>query len=145
MAITKRNNNANPFERFFTNFFDNDPVSGNWPALRSEATPRVNIKETDKDFEIELAAPGMDKKDFQLSVENDRLVICAEKKNEQKEERDNYTRREFSYSSFTRSFNLPENVDENKISANYKDGILHLCIPKTEHAAKPKRKEIKIG
>jgi HSP20 family protein len=145
MALVKRNNNANPLERFFSDFFENDPFSGNWLAHKTDATPRVNIKENDKDFEIELAAPGMDKNDFQLSVENDRLVICAEKQKENKEERDNYTRREFSYSSFTRSFNLPENVDENKISANYKDGVLHLSIPKTEHAAKLKRKEIKIG
>ena len=100
--------------------------------------PAVNIKENEDEFTVQVAVPGMDKKDFQIDLDNDVLTISSEKKEENKETKDNYTRREYSYQSFKRSFNLPKNVvDSDKIKANYKNGELSIAIPKREEA-KPK-------
>jgi HSP20 family protein len=104
--------------------------------------PSVNLKETDTKLEIELAAPGLKKEDFKIEVNNNMLVISAEKeeKKETSDKKDNYVRKEFNYQSFYRSFNLPDYADENKIEASYKDGILDVIIAK-----KPsdKRKELR--
>ncbi|MET2984143.1 Hsp20/alpha crystallin family protein [Aureibaculum conchae] len=100
--------------------------------------PAVNIKENEDEFTVQVAVPGMDKKDFQIDLDNDVLTISSEKKEENEETKDNYTRREYSYQSFKRSFNLPKNVvDSDKIKANYKNGELSIAIPKREEA-KPK-------
>jgi HSP20 family protein len=108
--------------------------------------PAVNVKETDKSFELELAVPGMKKEDFKIELQNDTLTISAEReeKKEEKDKEDSYSRREFSYRSFSRSFSLPEKlVDGEHISANYRDGILRLSVPKTQKESKaPKRIEI---
>ena len=94
-----------------SDFFDNDRFfDADW--LRKQSVPAVNVKETEKTFEIELAAPGLTKKDFEISVDNGMLTISSEKKEEKEEKEKNYTRKEFSYSSFSRSFTLPENVNE---------------------------------
>lgn len=101
--------------------------------------PAVNVKETDSAYELELAAPGMEKKDFKIELENDTLSISAqiENKSEEKESEGKYSRREFSYRSFRRVFNLPENmVNSEQVSANYKDGILHVIVPKKEQTTK---------
>jgi HSP20 family protein len=91
----------------------------------------MNIKENDEHFEIDVAAPGFTKKDFEISVENGVLRISAENKEEIEEKKDEYTRREFNYNSFSRSFTLPENVNEDeKIEATYKRGILKLVLLK---------------
>jgi HSP20 family protein len=104
--------------------------------------PAVNIKETADAYEVEMAAPGMEKKDFKIQLDGQVLSISSEKtvENEQKDG-EKYTRREFSYQSFQRSFNLPkEVVDEEKIEARYNNGVLHLLIPKKEEARpKPAR------
>lgn len=104
--------------------------------------PAVNIKETDVSFGIELAAPGKKKEDFNIEIDHNVLTISSEEKNE-KEEKDNegkYTRKEFSYSSFRRSFTLPETVNSDAIQANYETGVLHIVLPKREEALpKPKR------
>ncbi len=100
--------------------------------------PAVNIKEDDNAFTVEVAVPGMEKKDFHIDLEDNILTISSEKKVENKEEKDNYTRKEYSYQSFTRSFTLPKNVvDSDKIAAQYKNGELIIAIPKREEA-KPK-------
>jgi HSP20 family protein len=93
--------------------------------------PSVNLKETDTKLEIELAAPGLKKEDFKIEVDNNMLIISAEKE-EKKEsnKKDDYVRKEFNYQSFYRSFNLPDYADENKIEASYKDGILNVIIAK---------------
>ncbi|PZX93232.1 Hsp20/alpha crystallin family protein [Flavobacterium aquariorum] len=93
--------------------------------------PSVNLKETDTKLEIELAAPGLKKDDFKIEVDNNMLIISAEKE-EKKEssKKDDYVRKEFNYQSFYRSFNLPDYADENKIEATYKDGILDVVIAK---------------
>lgn len=108
--------------------------------------PSVNLKETDNKLEVELAAPGMKKEDFKVEIDNNMLMISSEKQEEKKEERkkDNYLRKEFSYQSFYRSFYLPEYIDENKVEASYKDGILHVAIAKKEGVKKLGHKTIAI-
>ena len=99
--------------------------------------PAFNVKETEKEFIIEAAAPGLDKKDFKIDLKENLLTISAEKeaKDEQKES-ENYYRREFCYGSFTKSYQLPENVSHEKISAGYENGILTVVIPKSEQKEK---------
>jgi HSP20 family protein len=113
---------------WLSNFFDNDRFfDSNW--LRT-TVPAVNVKEQEKTFEIELAAPGLSKKDFKVTAENGILTISAEKEEEQERKEQDYTRKEFSYSSFSRSFMLPENVNEGDIKASYEDGVLKLHVAK---------------
>ena len=102
--------------------------------------PAVNIRENEKDFELEIAVPGQKKEDFNIEVDKNVLTISMENKNEEEVKDDNFTRREFSYSSFKRAFTLPETVNEDKINASYTDGILRFTLPKKEEALpKPKR------
>ncbi len=108
--------------------------------------PAVNIRETADGYEVEMAAPGMSKKDFRIELDNNVLTISSEKRteNEQKEG-ERYTKREFSYQSFQRSFSLPkEVVDDEKIQAKYEDGVLRLSIPKKEEAKPRPPKQIAI-
>ena len=97
-------------------------------------TPAVNIAETENEFHIELAAPGLKKEDFKISLDKNILSISADKKAENVEEGKKITKREYSYTSFTRSFTLPETVDHSKIEAEYTDGILKLNVAKREEA-----------
>lgn len=106
--------------------------------------PAVNIKEENDKFVLEMAAPGMNKDDFKINLDNYQLTISSEHKKEKKEKEDNYTRREFVYSSFSRSFTLPKTIDVEKIKADYKNGILLLTLPKKEEEAKL-TKQIKIS
>ena len=100
--------------------------------------PAVNIKETENDFIVDVAVPGMDKKDFKIDLENDVLTISSEKTTNNEDSNENYTRKEYSYMSFKRSFTLPKGVvDSDKINAAYKNGELKITIPKLEEA-KPK-------
>ena len=115
----------------FNDIFDDD-FMGYTPA-KQFASPAVNIKETEKAFEIEIAAPGMTKDDFKIRVDNDEeLVIALEKKHEDKEEHkgENYLRREFSYTSYHQAFTLPDNVDIEAIKANMTNGVLGILLPK---------------
>lgn len=107
--------------------------------------PAVNITEGKEDYKIEVAAPGLSKGDFKINLENNVLTISSEKevKNESKDE--NVLRREFSYTSFSRSFTLPESVNGDKIKATHNDGILSIVIPKKEEAMVKPAKEIKIS
>lgn len=108
--------------------------------------PSVNLKETDDKIKIELAAPGLKKEDFKVEIDNNMLMISSEKKEEKEETRkkDNYIRKEINYQSFSRSFSLPEYIDDSKIEANYKDGILHVDIAKKENGKKKVTKKIAI-
>lgn len=106
--------------------------------------PAVNIKEMEAEFEIELAVPGMTKEDIKVEVLDGVLTISAEKNDKKEEKTKKYTRREFSYNKFSRSFTLPENVDTEAVKANYADGVLHLTIPKTVKSL-PEAKKILIG
>lgn len=110
-------------------------------AAEGSSLPAVNIKESNDAFTVEVAAPGMTKEDFKLSINNNVLVISSEKENEREETEGKYTRKEFSYASFQRTFTLPQSVDQEKVQATYKDGVLLITVPKREEAkVKPLRK-----
>lgn len=118
-------------------FFDSD-----W--LKRQSMPAVNVKETEKNYEIELAAPGRSKKDFNISAENGVLTISTEQKEEKEQKEKDYTRKEFSYSSFSRSFSLPENANEDDVKANYADGILKLEVAKKVISQPKSKKAIEV-
>ena len=106
--------------------------------------PAANIIENENDFSIELAVPGMSKEDFNIKLEDDILTISSEQKEMEEKDEKNFTRREFRYDGFSRSFTLPEIVDQEKIKADYKNGVLNLMLPKSKEA-KVKGREIKIS
>ena len=123
------------------NLFDNM-----WPDKFGKGFPAVNISETEKSYAVEVAAPGFQKGDFKIKVDDDILTISAESKieNESDDKQREYTRREYSYSSFTRSFRLPDNVKDDSISAGYKDGVLKLELPKSATQVKA-TKDIQVN
>ena len=128
------NNDQNWLPTFFNDFFDND-----WMMKTNATAPAINVVESDKDYKVEVAAPGMKKEDFNIHLgENNELVITMEQKNENKEEHKKYLRREFAYSKFQQSFILPDDVEKEKISASVNDGILTIEMPK--HAPEEKAK-----
>jgi len=106
--------------------------------------PAVNIKESDTEYTIEVASPGMSKDDFIVEVQDDILVIKGEKKEEKKEENERFTRREFNFARFERRFTLPEDVIIDEISGEYKDGILYLHLPKRKESKKEEARKIEI-
>jgi HSP20 family protein len=105
----------------------------------------VNIREDEKSYSLELAVPGMDRKDLKIDINEDVLTISSETKRENEEERDGYKRKEFSYSSFARTFYIPENVNRDKIEAGYKDGILTVSLPKQEEEKSKLTRQISIS
>lgn len=107
--------------------------------------PKTNIAETDDEFLVEMAAPGMKREDFNIELDNDTLRIWSEVENTNEEQKESYTRKEFSYQSFNRSFHLPNSVEADKIKAKYKDGLLRLVIPKKEEARRKPPKTIQIS
>ena len=106
--------------------------------------PAVNISEKQDRYEISLAAPGMKKDDFDIDVEGNMLTISAETEQQKEEKEQKHTRREFNYTSFSRSFTLPEGVVRDRIDATYENGLLRLVLPKTEEAKKPASKHISV-
>jgi HSP20 family protein len=119
------------YDTMFTDLLGTDRLLTNDLFLENKWVPAMNVKETDDRFDIEIAAPGFTKNDFEISIENGILRIEAEKKEEMEKKEENYTRREFNYNSFYRSFTLPENVNEEEmIDATYKRGILKLVLNK---------------
>lgn len=139
---------SRPLNNFFDDFIVKDLFDWsdrNFAALGTNL-PSVNLKETDTKLEVELAAPGMKRDDFKVEIDNNILLISSEKEEETEEVRkkENYVRKEFNYQSFCRTFSLPETVDENKIEASYKDGILHVAIAKKESAKRKTLKSIPI-
>ena len=125
---------ANPWKDFFDiGFFGPKPQS-------TASLPAVNICEDEKDYTVEVVSPGFKKEDFKIAVNDDILTISAENKNESKDGNGKeYSRREYSYTSFTRSFRLPENAKDDALAAKYSDGILKISIPKTEQQQKTSR------
>lgn len=107
--------------------------------------PAVNIRETGDAYFVEMAVPGMSKKDFDISIDNNVLSISSEQETQEEHGKDTYTRREFGYSSFKRSFTLPETVEDDKIAAHYKEGILSIHLPKKEEAKQKPIRSIKIS
>ena len=103
--------------------------------------PTANVSENPKEYILELAAPGLQRQDFNIEMENNCLIISSEKEEEKKEEEEGYSRKEYSFNSFSRTFSLPENIKEENIEAKYADGILKISIPKQkETPSKPAQK-----
>lgn len=126
----------------FNDFFGNE-----WVAKANSTAPAINIIETDKVYQVELAAPGVGKDDFKVRVDdNDHLVISVENKteNEEKDKKGKFLRREFSYSQFQQTMILPENVNKDAIEAKQKNGVLTITIPKKPEPEAPKPKEIEV-
>ena len=132
-------------DNFFDNRFWNTGLMDNpfWNGKTME--PALNIKETDDNFEIELAAPGFSKKDFEVTIEDGCLNITAEKERSDEEREENFTRREFSYSSFQHSLQLPESIKQEEIKAKYNDGILSFKLVKKEEVKKRPPKVIEVA
>lgn len=143
MSLLKRNGDV--FPSLFSDFFNVDDFFNTLPVFKSASLPAVNVKETDQNFEIQMAAPGLKKEDFKISVNNRILTISSEKKEEKEEKSEKFTRKEFNYSSFQRSFTLPESASEDDIKAKYENGVLLLSVAKKEEAKKKPMKEIQIG
>ena len=147
MTLVKRDVGYVPtLSNFFDDFFTRDLFS--WPSDSSTGTsiPKVNIYETESEFHVEMAAPGMKKDDFKVELDNNALTISSQKTTEEdRSEGKNYQRKEFSYLSFQRTFHLPDSAEAEKINARYSDGILNLIIPKKEEAKRKPLKTIKIS
>ncbi|MFM2135566.1 MAG: hypothetical protein RL021_966 [Bacteroidota bacterium] len=144
MSLLRKNGGYFPAMRnMLSDFFENENLQFD-DFFRKDWIPAVNVSESDKSYEIELAAPGLKKEDFHVKVENGVLTISAEKKSEQATKDKNYTRKEFNYTSFLRSFTLPENVKEDSIKAAYDNGVLKLNVVKTV-ASPAKVKEIAVA
>lgn len=139
MMPVRRNQNWLP--SIFNDFFDND-----WMEKANATAPAINVFETEKEYKVELAAPGMTKDDFDVHIDEDNnLVITMEKKNESKEEdkkEGRYLRREFSYSKFQQTMILPEDVDKEQIAAHVENGVLNIELPKYTEQEKAKSKRV---
>jgi HSP20 family protein len=149
MSIIKRNGNFfSPFPAIFDDFLSRDLFDWNTSNFSNSGTtlPAVNIKETADNFEVEMAAPGMNKEDFNVTLDGNVLTISAERKAQNAGNEDRYSRKEFYYESFQRKFSLPkEVVDEKDIQARYENGILRLLIPKREEARPKPPRNIQIS
>lgn len=150
MTLVKRNGNLlNPLPMLFDDFFNLDLFNWNNSNFSDTNTtiPAVNIKETAENYEVQVAAPGMTKNDFKIELDGNSLTISSEKSDEREDkEVENYSRKEFSYQSFQRTFTLPkEVVDIDKIQAKYENGLLHLLIPKKEEAKQKPPRLIQIS
>lgn len=144
MTLVNFNNRTRNTAPYFNNVFDSlfsDAVSKNKMVDKS---PNVNIHENDAAYVIELAAPGLKKEDFQINLKKDTLSVWAEVKKDENQVAKDFTRKEFDYSSFARSFNLPDTADGDKITAEYKDGILSINISKKD-TAKLQHREIVVS
>ena len=143
MTYNRRRNQDWPASIF--NEFFNDDFMGLTPA-KQFASPAVNVIENEKDYTLELAAPGMTKNDFSVRLVSDNeLVISLQKKDEKKEEKKNYLRREFSYASYQQTFVIPEEVNIEAIAAAMNDGVLSITLPKKEAVTKvPASRQIEI-
>jgi len=139
---------SNQFPSLFDRFFENDLFD--WSNRNYSTTnttlPAVNIKESTDGFEVEMAAPGFTKNDFKIELNHDLLTISSEKKvNNEIKDGQQFSKREFSYQSFSRSFTLPNSADSEKIGAKYDNGILRVAIPKKEEAKPKPPKQIAIS
>ena len=146
LANTDSNTNFPTLSNWLDDIFNRDlPSVFNSNFNTGITLPKVNIKETADAFMVEMAVPGLKKSDFHLDLDNQVLSISTETKDENEHQEENYTRREFGYSAFKRTFNLPESVNDEKINANYKDGILSILLPKKDEAKQKPARSIKIS
>lgn len=142
-ALTRLNETMpSVFDDFFrpwTDLFDN----GGW-NVRPMNVPAVNITEQPNEYLLSLAAPGMKKEDFKIDINGNMLTISSEKEENKEEKNKKFTRKEYSYSSFSRCFSLPEEIKQENIDAKYADGILTITLPRKEEAKKPAVKKIAV-
>ena len=138
MTLVRYSKPRNVFPNLINEFFNDDFFMGG-RLMENSVVPSANVKENSKGFVIELSAPGFNKKDIDIEVDDKMLKIYSEIKNEVENKDETIIKREFHYNSFERSFQLPENVNAEKIKANYNDGILSIEIPKMEKEEKKKR------
>lgn len=133
MSLIKFNRRFPLFDQMFPDILDTDRLLNEDLILNDNWIPAINVKENKEDFEIEVAAPGFSKKDFEVSITDEILTISAENKNIKEEEEDEYSRKEFHYNSFKRSFTLPKSIDfSKKINAKYDNGVLKVHLEKLE-------------
>lgn len=133
MNSTSKTRSLLPMSSIMKNFFDNDSFFGHYmDKWWDTAQPAMNIAETDAAYTVDIVVPGFNKEDINIDVDNDILTISAEAKQETSEEKKEYTRKEYNFSSFSHSFHLPDNVKDDSITAEYKDGVLKLSMPKTD-------------
>ncbi|MFD1014881.1 Hsp20/alpha crystallin family protein [Winogradskyella rapida] len=146
LSNSNSNSNFSTLSHWLDDIFNRDFPSVLTSNFNTGMTlPQVNIKETADAFIVDMAVPGLKKSDFQIDLDNDLLSISTETKEENEHKDANYTRREFGYASFKRSFNLPESVDEDAINARYEDGILSILLPKKEEAKQKPVRNIEIS
>jgi HSP20 family protein len=155
MALIRRRSDSDvPVTRsVFSDLLDTDRFFGTdvFNNMFSMNVPAANIRETDNEFIIELAAPGLNKEDFRINVDNGVLSISSEREQETPQSSDDgqgnerYTRREYSYTAFTRSFILPDAIMDDNIQAKYENGVLKIVLPKREEARRKPRQEVKIS
>ena len=148
MTLIKRSNGLFPsVPSFFDDFLTKDVFDwSNANRSYGSSLPAVNIKEDSDNFEVEVAVPGLKKDDFNIELENDVLTISSEKERKTESKEDKYVRREFQYSSFKRTFSLPENVvNGDMVEANYRNGVLHILLPKKEEVKPKPAKTIQIA
>nr|WP_294936253.1 Hsp20/alpha crystallin family protein [uncultured Flavobacterium sp.] len=146
MGYLAKTDSQSPVRSFLDDFFPNDLMDWGMKKFTNIGTtvPSVNLSETDMEYKIDLAAPGMKKEDFNVEIENNMISISSEKEDKKEDKSDNYTRREFSYQSFRRTFSLPDAAETKKIDATYTDGVLHITIPKDSSKMKSSKKTIQI-
>ena len=138
MMPTRKNYNQNWLPSIFNDFFDND-----WMVKANSTAPAINVIESEKEYKVELAAPGMTKNDFHVQLADDNtLTIPMEKKNENKDENKKYLRREFSYSKFEQSMIIPDDVEKEKINASVNDGVLTIDLPKKMNEEKAQASKV---
>ncbi len=142
MSTLVKSNGFPALSSMLEDFWNTDKFF-NPPLFSREILPAVNVKDKKHGYELEMAVPGFKKEDFKLTIENGLLTIGAEASSEQKEETENFTRQEFSRTSFSRTFNLPENVIAEDISAKYQDGLLTVELKKSGKA-ETQKKEVKV-
>ncbi len=143
MTLTRKRDHF--FPTAWNNLFESNFLNTPTPSYRGLTSPAVNIKENEDGYAIELASPGMKKEDFKINLNQDLLSISVDKEKNSEEEKDNYTRKEYSFSSFSRTFTLPDAADTDSINAEYTDGILKVLISKREEAKPKPAREIVVG
>ena len=136
--------NRNYVPAYWDDFFNDRVFNSLNNSYSNTTSPAVNVEEGDKEFRIEVAVPGLSRKDFRIEVEDDVLTISSEDKQKKEEKKRNYTRREFSYHSFKRSFQLPETVDQDQIQASHESGVLNITLPKRDEVVQKAPKQIEV-
>lgn len=145
--VCTNNRIGSDFDSLFNEFFRFPAIFGAGSPVTAERTdfrPRVNVSDTEDNLTLTFELPGLDKKDVKVLVRDSVLTVSGERQAKQEQKSDGYVRREISSGSFSRSFTLPDTVEADKVSADYKDGLLHVVLPKSE-AAKPKEIAVKVG